>query len=42
MSRKKTEKYWWYGIKVIAMEYQEIINSLDNTQNDPAKSREKN
>ena len=39
--RLKEENYWWSKINVI-MEYQKIINLLENTRNQLSKFRMKN
>ena len=39
--RLKEENYWWSKINII-MEYQKMINLLDNTPNQPTKCRTKN
>ena len=39
---KKTITYWWIKISIIIMEYQKIINLLDNTSNKLSKFRTKN
>ena len=38
--RRRTENYWWY--KSIIMEYEEILNFLDNTLNRLSKFKTKN
>ena len=45
ISRRKRENYWWKDIRYnssITMEYQKIINLLDNTPNQANKFRTQN
>ena len=44
ISPKKTKKYWWSKINYngIIIEYQKIINLLENTPNQSSKFRTKN